>query len=80
MQSWTRATTTTTTTFELTGEEKQDEGEHQRVTEIEKRRRAIGDFEFSEKVVDRVQEEVHGGEARGEKGTPPPVVILNDRR
>jgi hypothetical protein len=38
MQSRTRAT------VELTGEKEQDEGEHQRVTKIEERRRAIGDF------------------------------------
>ena len=54
-----------------------EEGDHDDgVAEVEQGGDDPGDLQLHHKVVDAVDEEVDGGEAGREEGTPPPVVVL----
>lgn len=63
---------------ETNGSRHNEEQEHndERVAKVEKHAGGIGQAELGLKVVDAVDEEIDGGEARGDEASPPPVVVL----
>lgn len=57
-------------------EKKEDQDHDHGVAEVQDGARCARDLQLGEEVVDGVHEEVHGGEAAGEEGTPLPVIVL----
>lgn len=60
----------------LTCEEEEDQDHNQSVAKVEDGAGRSNDLQLREEVMHSVDEEIDSGEAAGQEGTPPPVVIL----
>lgn len=61
----------------LTCEKEKDEDHNHRVAKVEDGASSSNNLQLREEVMDAVDKQVDRSEATGQKGTPPPVIILD---
>lgn len=67
-------------TQDLTSKEEENQDHDKCVAKVQKGRGCSSDCQFSDKEMNRVQEEIHCSTTTSQEWTPPPVIILQTKR